>query len=269
MDMDYSEARKYSDRHGVHVGPYYDGRFKLSLEMTFTFVLKVPVRFIRWFFRTCRVGYVGKDLEERLTGESGVVFAYWHRYAQFYYFFAENRHHSMMISHKDGGELGARCMDEVGVVAVRGAPKKISKSSGRIKQKQGMEALATLQDMIREGKYHTGLTVDGPSGPELKMKNGAIALARDTGAPILVMTMAARPKFRLFTWDRMWITAPFSKVLFIFTGPFYVPADADEKQLEQSRLEVEAHMVDMAHKADRYWKDKSVRDSLPPPTWNR
>jgi hypothetical protein len=175
----------------------------------------------------------------------------------------------MMISHKDGGELGARCMDEVGVVAVRGAPKKISKSSGRIKNKQGMEALATLQDMIREGKFHTGLTVDGPSGPALKVKNGVIALARDTGAPIMVMTMAARPKFRLFTWDRMWITAPFSKVLFLFSGPFYVPADADEEGLEESRREVEAHMVEMAHKADRYWKDKTVRESLPEPIWGK
>jgi lysophospholipid acyltransferase (LPLAT)-like uncharacterized protein len=152
----------------------------------------------------------------------------------------------------------------VGVLSVRGSTSSLSRT-GKIRDKKGKEALAAMVGLVRDEGFCAGLTVDGPKGPALALKMGAVTLAKETGSPIVVMTAAARPHATLFSWDKMWVPLPFSKIVYFFTGPFYVPRNAGEAEKESIRVEVEAHMRDMAHEAERYFFDEAVRKELVKP----
>ena len=58
-----------------------------------------------------------------------------------------------------------------------------------------------------------------------------------------------------------------TRILYFFSGPFYVPRDADDRQVEEVRLQVEGHMRGMAVQAERYWKEEGIRKKFPAPLW--
>jgi lysophospholipid acyltransferase (LPLAT)-like uncharacterized protein len=255
------------EKYGVPLGPRPDSDFKPSRRLVFWVGLHLAWGVVFRFYNSSRIGVIGKELEDDLIARGkGIIYAHWHRYAQFYFFHAGHKRHVMMISPKLGGEFGARCMDRVGVLTVRGSSTKVGKE-GRLRYKGGKEALSAMVSLVREEGFHAGITVDGPRGPALEMKAGAVQLAKITDSPILALTAAARPHLRLPGWDRMWMPLPFSRILYFFSGPFYVPKEADERQKEEIRLRVEGHMREMALQAERYWKDESIRKRLPTPLW--
>lgn len=256
----------FSERYGVHLGPYEDGKFGLFYRLVFQ--IGVPVAgLVTSAYTLSRVGSIGDKLNrEMLSRGKGIIYAHWHRYAQYYYFWVHGRRHVMMISQKEGGEYGARCMARVGVLAVRGSTSTLS-HTGRIRDKKGREALNAMVGLVGEEGFHAGITVDGAKGPALTLKKGAVILARETGSPILVMTVAARPHLSLFNWDRMWVPVPLSRIIYFFTGPFWVPKDADDDKLEVIRTTIETHMRQMTDLTERYFTDASVRSQFPDPVW--
>lgn len=265
MKNDFPWDIKNPEQYGVHFGPYDDSRFKPSRRFMFNAGIPIMLKVVGPFYTSSRVSVIGKPLEDELTSTGrGVIYAHWHRYAQYYYMYASHKRHVIMSSHKDSGEVGARTMRAVGILTVRGAPRKV-KRDGRIKEKQGKEALSAMIKLMQKEGFHAGLTVDGPSGPPLVLKKGLVHLARESGSPIMVMSAAARPHFILPTWDRMWMPAPFSRIAYIFTGPFYVPKDADDEKIEEIRIEIEEHMRVWAGRAELYWKDARLRDELGEP----
>jgi lysophospholipid acyltransferase (LPLAT)-like uncharacterized protein len=240
----------------VHLGPYDDGRFSFFSRLVFWLGVPFGIGLVTPGYALSRVGIIGGDLnEEMLSAKRGIIYAHWHRYAQYYYFWVRNRRHIMMISQKEGGEYGARCMARVGVLAVRGSTSSLSRT-GKIRDKKGREALAAMVGLVRDEGFHAGITVDGAKGPALTLKKGAVTLARETGSPIIVMTVAARPHVRLFNWDKMWVPLPLSRIVYFFTGPFWVPKNTDE-----------THMRKMTDLTERYFTDKSVRSGFPEPVW--
>jgi lysophospholipid acyltransferase (LPLAT)-like uncharacterized protein len=256
-----------SEKYGIHLGPYEDSRFSLFYRLLFRFGVPFMVVLVTPWYALSRVGTIGGDLHrEMLSRKQGIVYAYWHRYAQYYYFWVRGRRHVMMISQREGGEYGARCMAGVGVLAVRGSSSSLSRT-GRVRDKKGKEALAAMVGLVRDEGFHAGITVDGPKGPALTLKKGALTLARQTGSPIVVLTVAARPHLRIFSWDKMWMPLPFSRIVYFFTGPFWVPKDTDDTELEAIRAGIETHMRRMTELTERYFTDKSVRDKFPKPVW--
>ena len=250
------------EQYGVHFGPYENRRFRKTRLVSFWLMEYVAMWIVTCFYRLSRVTVVGDDLESRLLAEhKGVLYAHWHRYAQYYFFYAAGKKHVIMSSHKDSGEVGARTMARVGILTVRGSSGK-KKNDGRIKRKGGRDALAAMTALIRNEGFSAGLTVDGPSGPPLRLKPGIVHLAKETGAPILVLTAVAKPKFRLPTWDRMWMPAPFSRICYFLSGPFFVPPDAADDGLERIRRTIEEHMREAAERAERFFTDPRARTAL-------
>ncbi len=258
---------KDPERYGVDLGPGQDSDFRASRRLVMWLGLHLAWGVVFRFYRSSRVGTIGKDLEDDLFARGqGIIYAHWHQYAQFYFFHAGRKRHLMMISPKLGGEFGARCMDRVGVLTVRGSSTKVTKE-GHLRYRGGKEALSAVERLVKEEGFHAGITADGPKGPAFHVKPGALHLARDTGSPIMVLTAAARPRFRLPGWDRMWMPFPFSRIIYFFSGPFYVPPDADDKLIEKARLQLEHHMRDMTARAGKYWKDQATRREFPEPLW--
>lgn len=106
---------------------------------------------------------------------------------------------ALISTSKDGGWLVA-FFKIMGVAAVRG-------SSSR----RGAAALITLTRAVRAG-HHAGITPDGPKGPALIFKPGAISLARLTRSSFVIMGIRYHACWRMRSWDRFGLPYPFSKV---------------------------------------------------------
>jgi lysophospholipid acyltransferase (LPLAT)-like uncharacterized protein len=123
---------------------------------------------------------------------------------------------ALISTSKDGAWLVA-FFRFMGITAVRG-------SSNR----RGAAALMTLTRLMRAGN-HTGITPDGPKGPALAFKSGAVSLARLTRSPFVVMGIRYHACWRMRSWDRFAMPIPFSKVeVTLLREPMPAEGEADE-----------------------------------------
>jgi lysophospholipid acyltransferase (LPLAT)-like uncharacterized protein len=130
---------------------------------------------------------------------------------------------ALISTSKDGAWLVAffRLM---GITAVRG-------SSNR----RGAAALIALTRAMRAGQ-HAGITPDGPKGPALVFKPGAVSLSRLTRRPFLLLGIRYASCRRLGSWDRFALPLPFSRVeLSIVREP--MPAEGEGDEAVSARLQ--------------------------------
>jgi lysophospholipid acyltransferase (LPLAT)-like uncharacterized protein len=130
---------------------------------------------------------------------------------------------ALISTSKDGAWLVAffRLM---GLAAARG-------SSNR----RGAAALVSLTRALRAGQ-HAGITPDGPKGPALKCKEGAVALAKLARRPFVVLGIRYRSCWRLGSWDRFALPIPFSVVDLTFVAE-PLPAEGETDAAVAGRLE--------------------------------
>ena len=161
----------------------------------------VPVAlFLRVWLATLRFRC---NVERIDDSEGPVVLLLWHD-KLFVSSWIANRYFArpvtaLISTSKDGAWLVA-FFKFMGITAVRG-------SSNR----RGAAALITLTRSMRAGN-HTGITPDGPKGPALEFKTGAVSLARLTRSPFVVMGIRYHACWRMRSWDRFALPVPFSKV---------------------------------------------------------
>jgi lysophospholipid acyltransferase (LPLAT)-like uncharacterized protein len=152
--------------------------------------------------------------------EGPVVLLLWHD-KLFVSSWIANRYFSrpvtaLISTSKDGAWLVA-FFKFMGITAVRG-------SSNR----RGAAALITLTRSMRAGN-HTGITPDGPKGPALEFKSGAVSLARLTRSPFVVMGIRYFSCWRMRSWDRFAMPLPFSRVdVTLLREPMPAEGEADE-----------------------------------------
>jgi lysophospholipid acyltransferase (LPLAT)-like uncharacterized protein len=124
---------------------------------------------------------------------------------------------ALISTSKDGAWLVA-FFKLMGITAVRG-------SSNR----RGAAALITLTRSMRGGS-HAGITPDGPKGPALEFKSGAVSLARLTKCPFVIMGIRYHACWRMRSWDRFALPVPFSKVeVTLLREPTPAEGEADEQ----------------------------------------
>ncbi len=144
---------------------------------------------------------------------------------------------TVLVSRSGDGEVVARYVSRFGLEAVRG-----SSSRG------GGEAARALATRIRRGG-DVAVVPDGPRGPREQLQPGLVALAALTGAPIVPLAIAARPRVRLRSWDEFTIPLPLARCAAVFGAPLHVARDADRaraaKEVERSLGEVSAAAEEM------------------------
>jgi lysophospholipid acyltransferase (LPLAT)-like uncharacterized protein len=181
---------------------------------------------LRLWLATLRVHSNVKSIDDRA---GPVVILLWHD-KLFTSSLIANHHFSRPITalistSKDGAWLVA-FFRVMGLTAVRGSS-----------NKRGAAALIALTRTMRRGN-HTGITPDGPKGPAYKFKTGAIALARLTHSPFVILGIQYRHCWRLRSWDRFALPMPFSRVdVQLIQEPTPSPDEADEtiaQRLERS-----------------------------------
>ncbi len=195
------------------------------------------------YFRLMRITVIGQEIFDRFNSQPLKAIAVpWHCYVPFGLWMARNLKIAIMASRSNFGSVAAAITSRMGGIPVRGGSRK-----------GGKEALEELISYAQKG-YWTLIVGDAPRGPIFECKIGPILAAQRTGLPIIPISFGAQWSWRLRTWDRAIIPKPFSRVVWVYGEPFYVPKDLDRDGLEAKRRELENILREHHQRAQRYWE---------------
>jgi lysophospholipid acyltransferase (LPLAT)-like uncharacterized protein len=213
------------------------------------------------FYKSSRRYRVNGEFEERSFAEGRpLIIAQYHYWDAFFFFAFRHRRNAIMCGDKWGGDLGAFIMAKLGIESVRRTTRPMDKNDPAYIS--GRQAKDELIGMVIDEGYNATMTVDGPRGPLFSVKPGIIDVAAATGAPIISMSVVARPHINAPTWERLWLPAPFSTIVTLFGGPVYVPADADDEKREEIRQTLERHMQAMKLRCEEISADRTKTKAL-------
>ena len=170
-------------------------------------------------------------VEPVLAGDSGALALFWHGRLPLTLAVAPQwlrKRTKALISPSADGEFLAKAMAMSGFPAIRMSSAKKGDAA------KARTAVAGLREAVAHVSGGGALVIspDGPRGPAEVVAMGALQIARRSGAPTYLMGLAANPVWRLATWDRVVVAAPFGKGAVVWDGPFFVPAEADGAELE-------------------------------------
>ena len=75
-----------------------------------------------------------------------------------------------------------------------------------------------------------GITPDGPRGPNQKVSDGIIKIAKTTQVPIIPIGFASSKFKKLNSWDSFLVTKPFAKCAFVWGNSIFVPKNCNENE---------------------------------------
>ncbi len=140
-----------------------------------------------------------------------------------------------MVSRSADAELNAQVIEKFGIEAVRGSG---GREDSRHLDKGGAKALIALKKSLAAGK-NVCMIADIPHGTPRESGMGIVLLARLSGRPIFPAALAtSRRKVLEKSWDKTTINLPFGRSAIAVGKPVFVPADADEAEMERKRQEV-------------------------------
>jgi lysophospholipid acyltransferase (LPLAT)-like uncharacterized protein len=169
---------------------------------------------------TQRVEYIG---EENLSSSQNHIYAFWHENLPLH--FTANlrmKKPQIWLQHPMLFMKPIHIM-----VKMMGLTEMAYGSSGN----KGKVALERVNAQLKNG-YSTMINPDGPAGPIKKLKVGVLIMAKETGVPIIPITMDASPKWVMNTWDKKKQPLPFSKIRIEYHEPIYIRENFDDKDIE-------------------------------------
>ncbi len=136
------------------------------------------------------------------------IFVFWHRSLLLAAYRFRGQGIAILVSRSFDGELIARTVERLGFLAVRG-------SSSRA----GAAGLRGLERAYQQNRI-CALTADGPRGPSMVAKPGAVQLAFLTNATHIgsFYVLPARA-WTLRSWDKFLIPKPFTRVVVSWPSP--------------------------------------------------
>ncbi|MFI5229124.1 MAG: lysophospholipid acyltransferase family protein [Gemmatimonadales bacterium] len=168
------------------------------------------VRLLGWTWRI-RVTHDDAVRRARADGRA-IVFTAWHGELLPLLYHHRGENVTVLVSEHGDGEILARIATELGYGTVRG-----STSRGA--------ARALLESArVIGGGHDLAITPDGPRGPAKSFAAGPAIVAQRTGAPVIGASATARPAWRLKSWDRFMVPAPFARVHIAYSDAALVDA---------------------------------------------
>ncbi len=177
---------------------------------------------------TQRVRYIGLENIRRVFREQGnAIIAFWHNRIfgipyNYRRLFGKKKIVTLSSRSRDG-EYSTRIQQQFGGETIRG-----SSSQG------GPEALKKLVREIQSGK-DCAITPDGPRGPKYSVHEGAVAVARLAGVPIVPVSYDCTRKRILKSWDSFIVPLPFGQMVFVFGNPIYTERNDRKLSTEELR----------------------------------
>ena len=197
------------------------------------------MRMVWGWARVVRI--VGEEhVREALTRAPSFIPVYWHQHQLFCGKYmlqlrALGLKPGILVSPSVDGEFGAMLVRELGAEVIRGSS-----------SHTGARALRDFyQALVRDG-ISPVITPDGPKGPALKFKPGALLLAQISQRPVIPFCYYATRAWKI-SWDRFVIPWPGARIVIAVGEPLYVAKGLDSAGLE-------ALQVDMEHRLTRLFE---------------
>ncbi|MBI4832984.1 MAG: lysophospholipid acyltransferase family protein [Candidatus Lindowbacteria bacterium] len=199
-------------------------------------------------YRTCRITILGKENEDQfLRMGKPSLFVSWHQGLLYYVYHFRNRNGIIMVSQSKDGEIIDRVLRLFGYQSARG-----SSTRG------GKQALDVMIDTIKRTQCSGGLVADAPRGPFGIAKIGTIKLARETGLPLIPVMWWAKRKIMFNSWDKTLLPLPFTRIVFFYEPPIFVPPDTTNGQMEKMRADLTDQLNRMHNQAQEYFGRSDV-----------
>lgn len=178
--------------------------------------------------------FIGRTIRLRVVNASntnvttGAIFCGWHGRSLIPANYFKGKGLWALFSLSNDGEMQSRIFKRFGFQVIRG-------STGRGGARAAIEAIR----LLRQGDA-VAITPDGPRGPVEVVQGGVILMAQKSGAALIAIGSAAKPRIRAPTWDSYMVPLPFSRAAIVFGEPIYVPENASEQEIEGCRIRLEA-----------------------------
>lgn len=204
-------------------------------------VARCTALLFRLLHRTCHFTLIGQEYEqEALSHGKSIIYTAWHGTFPGVAYYFRDRNGMLMVSPSRDGDRAARVLPHLGYETVRG-------SSGK---GSGM-ALRKIVSHLKSGQPG-GFIADGSRGPAQVAQKGILILARHTQAPLVPVSMAAKPCWRFRSWDRTILAKPFARIAMVFGPPIWVDAVASVAEIEVARQDLEDTLNRLAASASEY-----------------
>ncbi|HEX4151074.1 MAG TPA: lysophospholipid acyltransferase family protein [Steroidobacteraceae bacterium] len=142
-----------------------------------------------------------------------------------------------LISPSVDGEFAAMMVERLGGEVIRGSS-----------SHTGARALRDYYQALAHDGISPAITPDGPRGPPLKFKPGAILLAQMSQRPIIPMAYAASRAWEIM-WDRFMIPKPLARIALVVGAPVYVGKGLDADALAALQLDMERILENLRRQA--------------------
>lgn len=182
-------------------------------DLLFYWLIRIICSTLRWEV------HGQQHLDKILEGGRLPIFTFWHECIFCATWHWRGRGIVVMSSASRDAEYIGRVIKRFGYGTARGSS---TRGGGR--------ALAEMAGCMAAG-MEAGITIDGPRGPALIAKPGAVTLARHTAQPILPFHVALSRHISLPSWDRLQIPLPFVRGDVRIGEPIYVPRNATAEEL--------------------------------------
>jgi lysophospholipid acyltransferase (LPLAT)-like uncharacterized protein len=214
---------------------------KFGDKLKFSLICRLAYSFFRLMHFSYRYRYFGLNSIEsarKMTANGGYILALWHENA----FVGVSAHSGQpivpLISQSKDGEIMNFIQTRIGFLPVRG-------SSSR----SGSEAKDEMTLRAEQGNS-LAITIDGPKGPRRQSKNGVLAIAKNSGVPIVPM-IALGEKSWIFakSWDKFRLPKPFTKVAVVYGAPIFVESSIEGEQFEACRVRLNSAVTALEEQA--------------------
>ncbi len=212
-------------------------------ERVYWMVIGLMGKFLVWFLGvSTQKTILGEKpyIKLRKKGEP-VIFILWHGRILFAAYFFRNRNIYTLVSPSRDGEIIAQILSRWRYRLLRGS------GSHSV-----VEEWKKMKNLMAEGKELI-IVADGPTGPERKMKPGAVKLAQETGAYLIPFAFSAKKKKFFKSWDRFLFFYPFTKLVAAYGKPFRIKPDLDPQEFERERLRIQNYLIKLDELTDKFF----------------
>ncbi|MBN2571634.1 MAG: lysophospholipid acyltransferase family protein [Ignavibacteriales bacterium] len=190
--------------------------------------------------KTLRVNVVNKNyIDKLIEKKQNFVVAFWHGTMLYAWYYHRKNKMAALVSQSKDGELLTRVLKKWRYNIVRG-----SSSMG------GKEAINIMVDLVKEN-YTIAITPDGPRGPAVEMKAGAIVTAKKGSIPLVLIGIAYRKKKILKSWDKFQIPFPFTRCAILFSEPVMIENHLTYEETDKIIKKKEKELNELTDEANR------------------
>ena len=194
--------------------------FRSFLSWIISVYIKICFHTSKWIVKE------GSNIEALISQKKSFIVCFWHgRLLMMPFCWYFKKKFFMLISAHRDGKLISKAVRYFGIETITG-------SSSNTK-------ISSVKNIIQKlnNNHIVGITPDGPRGPNQEVKEGLISLAKKTNTPIITLSLGAKYKKSLNSWDKFNFVYPFNKIVVVWGNPIYFKKkdliEHKKNQLEQ------------------------------------